>query len=87
MLVFWGVPWSADGRLHADSRALRQGQYTVALRFVSRTCHYHCESTRMDLSAPIRSDSEKGLTSNKGPSQQERGTLLFCIVAGFINSG
>ena len=32
MLVFWGVPWSADGRLHADSRALRQGQDTVAPR-------------------------------------------------------
>lgn len=29
----------------------------------------------------------KGSYNNKGPSGQERGTLLFCIVAGFINSG
>ena len=87
VLVFWGVPWSADGRLHADSRALRQGQDTVAPRFVSRTCRYHCECTRTDWSAPIRLDSEKVLTSNKGPLRQELGTLLFCVVAGFMNSG
>lgn len=55
--------------------------------FVSRTCRYHCECTRMDLSAPIRLDSEKGLRSNKGPSRRELGTLLFCVVAGFMNSG
>ena len=55
--------WQVARRL--ESVEAGTGYGGSVLRF--KDVRYHCECTRMDLSAPIRSDSEKGLTITKGP--------------------